>query len=127
MPQLEEPLYNDVFSHGYLLTNGKSRKGIAPDWNHAAVGPFRGYFEPKTQFVVLTGRKHDCTVLLVGQVIDISCGFTDLKSVASLMAARYEKHGLDATIRYVAYLGGRFTCHLYADDTLTVIPDSVAS
>lgn len=120
-----EPTYREQFSHGYLITGGPSRAGIPDEWNVATLGSFTCYFEPQTNHSITRGPS--CDVLLVGQAVDLEHGSTDLPSIAKRVASEHERKGLEGALRYVAYLGGRFTCHIRVDETLTVIPDAAAS
>lgn len=120
-----EPTYRDTFSHGYLISSGPSRDGIPDEWGVATLGSFTCFFEPHTEYSIVRGPS--CDVLLVGQAVDMDHGSTDLASIGKWVAAEHERRGLEETLRYVAYLGGRFTCHIREGRTLTVIPDAVAS
>jgi hypothetical protein len=116
-------LTGTAFRHGYI---GSVMRRPPPDasWRTVDVGDLRFHLHPALR--AATAVDGEVTVLLAGEVVDLQEESTDADRVAGAVA-RTARHGLDAVLREVAYLGGRWACFVSHGDEFVAIPDCHAT
>ncbi|TDC54425.1 hypothetical protein E1212_03015 [Jiangella ureilytica] len=120
----------EIFGHGYLVSAGPDWADVTAPWPSLTVGALTYRFQHRTAYahsVAQTARDRTPEVVLIGHAVDVEHGTSDRHWIAAYVASLAAEHGLDAVVRYVAYLGGRFTCFVHDGDELTVIPDCHAT
>ena len=126
----------DCFSHGYVVSSsGAVVHSAAAAWDTLDAGgltyrfhdrtAYRHAAEPESAAEPDRPRSH---VVLIGQPIDLDHDTSDAGKIAEHALRLLRTAGPDQAIRYVAYLGGRFTCYLHRDDAVVeVVPDCHAT
>lgn len=115
----------EAFSHGFLATSG--RHDADEEWASASIGPLSLHLHPTLGREFRTHSSGN-EVALLGEPADINQHGLRSDRIAREILSKLENQGFDATIRYVAYLGGRFVCIIYRPgERLIVLPDCHAT
>lgn len=116
----------DSFSHGYVLTDRVDT--VTPkEWSRVSFGQLLLACHQRTSFFVISDPGATYGVAFVGNPVDIDSDTSDLADISRFALDIYCDSGMQALIKYVAYLGGRFSAFLYDNDKLVAIPDCHAS
>lgn len=130
-----EALVRDAaFAHGYAVVAGPPLPPETAHWPRTDVGRFTYATHPRAVVTRVSAeperslwrRRPGPEVVVVGHPVDVASSTHDPDAIArSVLAALGD--GVDAAVRRVAYLGGRFTAFLHHDDGMTVVPDTHAT
>lgn len=112
------------FRRGWVGSTGTFSHDVADQWSPAEIGPVTLRVHPSLGWYSRGDARR--AVLFVGEGLDLAAASSSRRRIAS-KALRELGRGLDHAVRYVAYLGGRFTALLWDGATLTVVPDCVGS
>jgi asparagine synthase (glutamine-hydrolysing) len=132
---------DEIFGHGFLVSDGADWPEVTGRWPSLTVGRLTYRFQHRTDVAHATapatgapaagvpaaGVPAPVEVVLIGQAVDLDHDTGDRQWIARHVAALAAEQGADAAVRYIAYLGGRFTCVVHEGDSVTVVPDCHAT
>ncbi len=109
-----------AFRFGYLLLPS-SQPVPVPGWHRIPVG--RGLLVVHPELGHGSATVAERSVHLLGDPVDLDLATADATTAALEAVRRWHLGGDDAVVRYLAYLGGRWTAVLADGDRTTVVPD----
>lgn len=118
--------HTDAYSHGYVVSNERLPAACS-GWQPRPLGSLTLYVQSATASAIFTSDQSGHTVALVGHPVDLILESIDAEEIVGKCAQLLDKEGLEAAIRYIAYLGGRFVAFFVVDGYLTVVPDCHAT
>lgn len=111
----EAAVLDGAFGCGYLVrTSTEPAPGILTGWARHRVGELTYHLHPRTQWAHTQEAGGPGRVVLIGTPIDVSAGTVDADAICTLTLRAWASGGVDAAVRYLAYLGGRWTAVLEA-------------
>jgi len=113
-----------AFRRGWVASTRAIDHDVAGRWPEAAIGRLTLRVHPALGWFSHGDERR--AVLFVGDPIDLAARSTSRRRIAA-RAARELARGVEHAVRYIAYLGGRFTALLWDGATVTVVPDCVGS
>ena len=114
-----------AFRRGFVASTRPIENDATADWVSFSVAPFHVRAHPSLGGALVEDRH--CAVLLLGEPVDVTRGTTSAREIAVRLAKTLTAKGATATIRDVAYLGGRFVAILKKRDSIHVLTDTIAS
>lgn len=153
MPQQDEDrddlVVDGAFGGGYLIRGGASTAPSLVDrWPSHRLGRLTYHLHPRTRWHTAGGdggadgdpAAGPGRVVIVGTPVDVPGGMADGRLICEHALDAWSAGGLDAAVRYLAYLGGRWTAVLDpapggrgpaygggAAEEITVVPDCQAT
>lgn len=125
---------DESFGHGYVMSIHDRATAATANWAKLSVGEFTYRFHSRTSYFHHRAKPDEDRsarplpqVVLVGQPVDLDAGTHDGREIAARVASLMRRDGVEGATRYVAYLGGRFTCFIHNGSTLEIIPDCHAT
>ena len=115
-----------AFRHGFLAVVGGSAPVAEAGWDAALVGRIELLFHPTLRRTASAWGRHDA-VCFLGEVVDLEHPLWGEEEIAHAAALELVRGGIDAVVRFVAYLGGRFVCLVATGARVVVIPDCHAT
>lgn len=138
-----------AFGCGYLVRAGRNEApDLVRDWPVHRFGPLIYHLHPRATLGTATadgsgsepaaGRNLDARrVVVIGNPVDVNASEHDLDHICRRVLREWQLGGRDAAVRYLAYLGGRWTAFLEqpaepgpaatGQAKITVIPDCQAT
>jgi hypothetical protein len=116
-----------TFNFGYLATESPGDLPELPDWRSRTVGNLTVHLHPNSRFAQAQAGAESASVTLIGDPVDLGAATTDTEAIAATAASILATGGLDQALRFVAYLGGRWTALLDDGTETVVVPDFSAS
>lgn len=130
----ERQVVQGAFGGGYLVRGGAA---TAPDlvagWPTRTLGALTYHVHPRAQWGTVADPEGPGRVVLLGTPVDLSAGVLDVTQVCATTLQVWRRDGHAAAVRYLAYLGGRWTAVLEATARdreparVTVVPDCQAT
>lgn len=109
----ESQVVDGAFGCGYLVRAGDN---TAPPevarWPVHQEGGLTYHLHPRTRWQRAHGAPG--VVLILGHPVDVPAGISDGEEVCRRVVSAWSTGGVDAAVRYLAYLGGRYTAFLHA-------------
>jgi hypothetical protein len=121
----QPPLTDHTFSHGYLAASYGVELHDLPGWLTETFGNLTVHRHPLTRWAA--HRRDHAAVAVIGDPVDLDSGSTDPQWVAANATRILADGGLESALRYVAYLGGRWTALFESGGGLVVVPDFAAT
>ncbi|RIV83511.1 hypothetical protein D2V17_13035 [Aurantiacibacter xanthus] len=113
----------DAFIRGYAVLPGQHEFTLP--WQRLTLGRhFCVHAHPKTEILAVTSGP--ATLCLVGRAYDLDTGVTTA-ACARTALNEFQHGGIEAALKYIAYLGGRFAVFIAENDILHAIPDCHAT
>lgn len=126
---------SECFAHGYVLsTSAEGFHEVTAGWRTLDVAGATYRFHHRTAYhhrgePSPPGRPGAPAlhVVLIGHAIDLEHDTSDGDVIAGHVLSLVRAGDEQAVIRYVAYLGGRFSCFVHRGGSLEIIPDCHAT
>ncbi|WP_109472746.1 hypothetical protein [Ornithinimicrobium cavernae] len=132
----ERLVVDGAFGCGYLVRGGAaSAPDLVDRWPVHRLGALTYHLHPRTRLQTAVRAHGPGRVVLLGHPVDVDAGTADGQAVCETALDTWAAGGLAAAVRYLAYLGGRWTAvlePLSAPDAevpgeITVVPDCQAT
>src|SRR5690606_14002598 len=130
----EARVVDGAFGGGYLIRGGtNTAPGLVTDWPAHVLGHLTYHPHPRTRLHTATDEDSLRRVVILGDPVDVAAGLSDGRRVCERVLQAWATDGINGAIRYLAYLGGRWTAVLDAvvapgaAPEITVVPDCQAS
>jgi len=131
----EDLVVDGAFGCGYLIRGGSS---TAPPevarWPVQRLGTLTYHLHPRARLHSVVRPHGPGRIVLIGEPVDVQAGLVDAERICGLALDAWESGGVTEAVRYLAYLGGRWTAVLEpaAGDAgvppeLIVVPDCQAT
>lgn len=123
-----------AFGAGYLVRTGaNTAPGLVAGWPVHELGALTYHPHPRTRLQTAAADGGPGRVVILGHPVDVSAALTDGDQICGRVLQSWADGGVDAAVRHLAYLGGRWTAFL--DSTVapgepaqvTVVPDCQAT
>ncbi|USQ76318.1 hypothetical protein [Ornithinimicrobium cryptoxanthini] len=123
-----------AFGCGYLVRAGtNTAPGLVAGWPVHKLGSLTYHLHPRTRLHAAVRDGGPGRVVILGHPVDVRAGLGDGDLICEDVLDSWTDQGLDAAVRHLAYLGGRWTAFLDAvvapgePGRVTVVPDCQAT
>lgn len=133
----DQVVLDGAFGCGYLILGGDGPDvpDLVRGWTVHRLGSLRYHLHPRARLHTVTRPDGPGRIVLLGDPADIDTGTVDGTRIGGTALDVWASGGLSAVVRYLAYLGGRWTAILEAaapadgagPAEITVVPDCQAT
>ena len=133
----EALVVDGAFGGGYLIRGGgNTAPSLVDGWPSHRLGTLTYHLHPRTHLHTAGGDTGPGRVVILGTPVDVPGGLVDGQVISERVLDAWRSRGREAAVRYLAYLGGRWTAVLDpaglaaghgADHGITVVPDCQAT
>ena len=123
-----------AFGGGYLVRGGaNTAPRLVAGWPVHELGALTYHPHPRTRLQTAAAHQGPGRVVILGHPVDVTAALTDGNLICERVLDSWASGGLDAAVRHLAYLGGRWTAFLDAAVApgeaaqVTVVPDCQAT
>lgn len=133
----DQAVVDGAFGCGYLVLGGAgvSPPDLVAGWPVHRLGSLSYHLHPRARLHSVTRDDGPGRIVLLGDPVDVDTGTVDATRIGETALDVWTSGGLSAVVRYLAYLGGRWTAILETATTdtraaqaeITVVPDCQAT
>ena len=118
-----------AFSGGYFIRSvgAQVQSEKVQDWPRILVGDLEIGTSENTLFSYSIDSKSGCFVVIIGTAIDVVSGSIDQRSIVSNILRLVSPTDLDAALKNIAYLAGRFIAVIGNATRTRIVPDCHAT